>query len=74
MLPNTYHEVWKDLRLIDVQGTVSILGRCGRCRHLVLLELMYLAQEVVNHVVSVCESDSMVLYLLLKLLLHVLDL
>jgi hypothetical protein len=43
----------------------------------VLLELMYLAQEVVDHVVSVCERNSMVLHLLLKLpqfLLHVLDL
>jgi hypothetical protein len=38
---------------------------------------MYLGQEVVDHVVSVCEHDSTVLHLLLKLLqflLHVLDL
>jgi hypothetical protein len=43
----------------------------------VLLELVYLGQEVVDHVVSVCEHDSMVLHLLLKLLqflLQVLDL
>jgi hypothetical protein len=43
----------------------------------VLLELVYLGQEVVDHVVSVCERDSTVLHLLLKLLqflLQVLDL
>jgi hypothetical protein len=43
----------------------------------VLLELVYLSQEVIDHVVSVRERYSMVLHLLLKLLqllLHVLDL
>jgi hypothetical protein len=43
----------------------------------VLLELIYLTQEVVDHVVSVHERNSTVLHLLLKLLqflLHVLDL
>jgi hypothetical protein len=40
----------------------------------VLLELVYLSQEVIDHVVSVRERYSTVLHLLLKLLLHVLDL
>jgi hypothetical protein len=35
---------------------------------------MYLSLKVVNYVVSVCEHHSTVLNLLLKLLLHVLDL
>jgi hypothetical protein len=66
MLPN-HHEVWKDLRLIDVWGGVSILCWCGKCRRLVLLELMNLGLKVVDDVVSVCECYSMVLHLLLKL-------
>jgi hypothetical protein len=74
MLPNTYHEVRKDLRLVDIQGRVSILGWCGRCMHLALLELMYLGPKVVNYVVSICERYSTILHLHLKLLLHVLDL
>jgi hypothetical protein len=65
MLPNTHHGVRKDLRLIDVRGRVSILGRC-RC--LVLLELVYLSLKVVDYVVLVCERYSVVLHLLLKLL------
>jgi hypothetical protein len=67
----------EDLGLVEVQGRLNTLCWCGRCGRLVLLELLYLTQEVVNHVVSVCESNSIVLYLLLKLLrllLHVLDL
>jgi hypothetical protein len=40
----------------------------------VVLELMYLDLKVVEYVVSVCEHHSTVLHLLLKLLLHVLDL
>jgi hypothetical protein len=72
MLPNTRHGVEEDLRLIDVRGRVSILGWCGRC--LVLLELVYLGLKVVDYVVSVCERYSMILHLLLKLLLHALDL
>jgi hypothetical protein len=43
----------------------------------VLLELLYLSQKVVNHVVLVCEHNSMVLHLLfqlLRFLLHALDL
>jgi hypothetical protein len=40
----------------------------------VLLELVNLGLKVVNDVVSVCERYSMVLHLLLKLLLHTLDL
>jgi hypothetical protein len=67
MLPNTHHELWKDLRLIDVQGRISILGWCGRCRRLVLLELVYLGLKVVDYVVSVCDHYSTVLHLLLKL-------
>jgi hypothetical protein len=67
MLPN-HHEVWKDLRLIDIQGRVSILGWCDRCRCLVLLELMNLGPKVVDDVVSVCECYSTVLHLLLNLL------
>jgi hypothetical protein len=77
MLPNTRHGVQKDLRLVDVQGRVSILGWCGRCMRLVLLELMYLSMKVIDYVVSVCEYYSTVLHLLLKLLqllLHALDL
>jgi hypothetical protein len=77
MLPDIHHEVRKDLRIVDVRGRISILGWCDRCRHMVLLELMNLAQEVVNHVVSVCESNSIVMHLpvkILQLLLHVLDL
>jgi hypothetical protein len=67
----------KNLRLIDVRGRVSILGWCGRCRHLVLLELVYLGLKVVDYGVSLCKRHSTVLHLLLKLfqlLLHVLDL
>jgi hypothetical protein len=77
MLPNTHHEVWKDLRLIDIRGRVSILDWCGWCRHLVLLELVNLSLKVVDDVVSICERYSSVLHLLLKLLqllLHALDL
>jgi hypothetical protein len=66
MLPN-HHEVWKDLRLIDVRGRVSILGWCGRCRRLVLLELVNLRLKVVDDVFSVCKHYSTVLHLLLKL-------
>jgi hypothetical protein len=76
MLPN-HHEVQKDLRLADVQGRVSILAWCGRCRRLVLLELVNLVLKVVDVVVFVRECYSMVLHLLLKLfqlLLHSLDL
>jgi hypothetical protein len=73
MLPK-HHEVQKDLRLIDVRGRVSILGWCGRCKHLVLLELMNLSLKVFDDVVSICECYSTVLHLLLKLLLHALDL
>jgi hypothetical protein len=73
MLPN-HHEAQKDLRLIDIRGRVNILGWCGRCRCLVLLELMNLGLKVVDDVVSVCEHYSTVLHLLLKLLLHTLDL
>jgi hypothetical protein len=40
----------------------------------VLLELMNLGLKVVNDVVSICERYSTVLHLLLKLLLHTLDL
>jgi hypothetical protein len=39
----------------------------------VLLELMYLGLKVVDYVVSVCGRYSTVLHLLLKLLLHALD-
>jgi hypothetical protein len=39
-----------------------------------LLELVYLSLKVVDHVVSVCERYSTVLHLLLKILLHALDL
>jgi hypothetical protein len=53
MLPNTHHEVRKDLRLIDVQGRISILYWCGKCGRLVLLELMYLYLKVVDYVVSI---------------------
>jgi hypothetical protein len=77
MLPNTHHEVQKDLRLIDVRGRVCIVGWCGRCRRLVLLELVNLRLKVINDVVSICERYSMVLHLLLKLLqllLHTIDL
>jgi hypothetical protein len=74
MLPNTCHGVRKDLRLIDVQGRVSILGWCGKCRRLVLLDLVNLGLNVVDDVVSVWECYSTVLHLLLKLLLHALDL
>jgi hypothetical protein len=66
MLPN-HHEVQKYLRLIDIRGRVSILGWCGRCRRLVLLELVNLSLKVVDDVVSICELFSMVLHLLLKL-------
>jgi hypothetical protein len=66
MLPN-HHEVRKDLRLVDVRGRVSILSWCGRCRRLVLPELVNLDLKVVDDVVSVCERYSMVLHLLLKL-------
>jgi hypothetical protein len=77
MLPNTHHRLWEDLRLVDVQGRVSILGLCGRCRHLVLLEFVYLGLKVIDYVFSVCKCYSRVLHLLLRLLqllLHVLDL
>jgi hypothetical protein len=74
MLPNTHHEVRKDLRLIDVQGRISILYWCGKCGRLVLLELMYLYLKVVDYVVSICERYSTVLHLCFKLLLHALDL
>jgi hypothetical protein len=77
MLPNTHHGVRKVLRLINVRGRVSILGWCGRCWCLVLLELVYLGLKVIDYVVSICEHYSMVLHLLLKLLqllLHALDL
>jgi hypothetical protein len=76
MLPITHHKVRKDLGLIEVRGRVSILGLRGKCKHLVLLELVYLSQEVVDHVISVCEHDSMVLHLLkfLQFLLQVWDL
>jgi hypothetical protein len=77
MLPNTHHEVRKDLRLIDVQGRINILYWCGKCGRLVLLELMYLYLKVVDYVVSICERYSTVLHLcfkLLQLLLHALDL
>jgi hypothetical protein len=40
----------------------------------VLLELVYLGRKVVDYLVSVCERYSTVLHLLLKLLLHALDL
>jgi hypothetical protein len=66
MLPN-HNEVRKDLRLIDVRGRVSILGWCGWCRRLVLLELMNVGLKVVDDVVSVCERYYTVLHLLLKL-------
>jgi hypothetical protein len=39
-----------------------------------LLELIYLGLKVVNYVVLVCECHSTFLHLLLKLLLHILDL
>jgi hypothetical protein len=74
MLPNTHHGASKDLRLIDVRGMISIPGWRGRCRRLMLLELMYLGLKVVDHVVSVCERYSTVLHLLLKILLRALDL
>jgi hypothetical protein len=74
MLPNTHHEVWKDLRLINVQGRVSILSWCGWYSRLVLLELVNLGLNVVNDVVSLCEHYSPVLHLPLQLLLHALDL
>jgi hypothetical protein len=67
----------EDLRLIDVWGSVHILGWCSRCRCLVLLELVNLGLKVVDDVVSICERYSPVLHLLLKLLqllLHTLDL
>jgi hypothetical protein len=66
MLPN-HHEVQKDLRFIDVRGRVSILNWCGRCRRMVLLELVNLDLKVVDDVVYVCERYSTVLHLLLKL-------
>jgi hypothetical protein len=69
--------VRKDLGLIDVQGRISILGWCSRCRRLVLLELMNLGLKVVDDVISVRECYSTILYLLLKLfqlLLHILNL
>jgi hypothetical protein len=77
MLPNTRHEVRKDLRLIDVRGRLSILSWWGRCMCLMLLELVYLGLKVVDYVVSVCERYSTVLHILRKLLqlfLHALDL
>jgi hypothetical protein len=40
----------------------------------VLLELVNLSLKVVDHVVFVCERYTAVLHLLLKLLLHTLDL
>jgi hypothetical protein len=40
----------------------------------VLLELVNLSLKVVDHVVFVCERYTTVLHLLLKLLLHTLDL
>jgi hypothetical protein len=67
MLLNTHHELWKDLRLIDLRGRISILGWCSRCRPLVLLELVYLGLKVVDYVVPVCDHYSTVLHLLLKL-------
>jgi hypothetical protein len=67
MSPN-HHEVQKDLRLVDVRGRISILGWCGRCRRLVLLELVNLDLKVVDDVVSICERYSTVLHALLKLL------
>jgi hypothetical protein len=66
MLPN-HNKVQKDLRLVDVRGRVSILSWCGRCRRLVLLELMNLGLKVVNDVVSICERYSTVPHLRLKL-------
>jgi hypothetical protein len=66
MLPN-HNKVQKDLRLIDVRGRVSILGWCGRCRRLVLLEIMNLGLKDVNDVVSICERYSTVPHLRLKL-------
>jgi hypothetical protein len=69
MCSENHHEVQKDLRLVDIRGRVSILGWCGRCRHLVLLELMNLGLKVVDDVVSVRECYSTVLHLLLKIFL-----
>jgi hypothetical protein len=66
MLPN-HNKVQKDLRLVDVRGRVSILGWCGRCRRLVLLEIMNLGLKDVNDVVSICERYSTVPHLRLKL-------
>jgi hypothetical protein len=66
MLPN-HNKVQKDLRLVDVRGRVSILGWCGRCRRLVLLEIMNLGLKDVNDVVSICEHYSTVPHLRLKL-------
>jgi hypothetical protein len=77
MQTNTRHGVWKDLRLINIHGRVSIFDWCGWCKCLVLLELVYLGLKFVDYVVSVCECYSMVLHLLLKLLqllLHGLEL
>jgi hypothetical protein len=67
-MPPNHHEVQKDLRLVDVRGRISILGWCGRCRRLVLLELVNLDLKVVDDVVSICERYSTVLHALLKLL------
>jgi hypothetical protein len=67
-MPPNHYEVQKDLRLVDVRGRVSILGWCGRCRRLVLLELVNLDLKVVDDVVSICERYSTVLHALLKLL------
>jgi hypothetical protein len=64
MLPITHQIVRKDLGLIEVRGRVSILIWCGRCRHLVLLDLVYLGQEVVDLVVSIYMRDSTVQHLL----------
>jgi hypothetical protein len=74
MLRNTHLVVQEDLRLIIVRGRFSILGWRDRCRCLVLLKLMYLSLKVVDYVASVSECYSTVLHLLLKLLLHALDL
>jgi hypothetical protein len=70
MLPNTDHEVRKNLEILNIRGRVGILGRCGRCRCLLQLELVNLALEIVDLILSVCELDLMLLGLNSGVLLY----
>jgi hypothetical protein len=73
-LPIQHHKVQENLRILNIRGRGGILCRCGKCRHLLQLEMVNRSLEVINLIILVHELKIMLVHLLLTVLQFLLQL